>query len=120
MTLLFAAMLGANRLFVADHEEGGFDGFLLAPVDRTALLVAKASRCFGFLALVEIVAVPAFVVLLLGPGLSAGEVGQLALVLVLADVGIAVDRHARRRAGDPDPRPRPDRAADRAARCWCR
>ena len=42
VTLLFAAMLGINRLFVADHEEGGFDGFLLAPVDRTALLVAKA------------------------------------------------------------------------------
>ena len=42
VTLLFAAMLGINRLFVADHEEGGFDGFLLAPVDRTALFVAKA------------------------------------------------------------------------------
>ena len=42
VTLLFAAILGVNRLFVADHEEGGFDGFLLAPVDRTALLVAKA------------------------------------------------------------------------------
>ena len=44
VTLLFAAMLGINRLFVADREEGGFDGFLLAPVDRTALLVAKALR----------------------------------------------------------------------------
>ena len=42
MTLLFAAMLGVNRLFVADAEQGGFDGFLLAPVDRSALLVAKA------------------------------------------------------------------------------
>lgn len=90
VTLLFAAMLGANRIFVLDHEEGGFDGFLLAPVDRTSLLVAKVITFFGFLALVEVVAVPAFVVLLLGPGLSAGEVGQLALVLVLANFGIAV------------------------------
>src|SRR5947209_4841993 len=32
-TLLFAAMLGVNRLFVAEREQGGFDGFLLAPVD---------------------------------------------------------------------------------------
>ena len=38
VTLLFAAMLGTSRLFVADHEEGGLDGFLLAPTDRTALL----------------------------------------------------------------------------------
>ena len=42
VTLLFAAMLGVSRLFVADHEEGGLDGFLLAPTDRTAMLVAKA------------------------------------------------------------------------------
>ena len=35
-TLLFAAMLAINRLFVAEREQGGFDAFLLAPVDRTA------------------------------------------------------------------------------------
>ena len=90
VTLLFAAMLGANRIFVLDHEEGGFDGFLLAPVDRTALLVAKVIAFFGFLVLVEVVAVPAFVILLLGPGLSAGEVLRLVAVLALADFGIAV------------------------------
>ena len=60
VTLLFAAMLGTSRLFVADHEEGGLDGFLLAPVDRTALLVAKALALQGLHAAVEVVAVPAF------------------------------------------------------------
>jgi heme exporter protein B len=90
VTLLFAAMLGAGRLFVADHEEGGIDALLLAPVDRTALLLAKATTFLAFLVLVELVAVPAFVVLLLEPGLSATAVGRLALVLVMADVGIAV------------------------------
>lgn len=90
VTLLFAAMLGAGRLFVADHEEGGIDALLLAPVDRTALLLAKATTFFAFLALVEVVAVPAFVILLLEPGLSVTQIGQLALVLALADFGIAV------------------------------
>jgi heme exporter protein B len=90
VTLLFAAMLGTSRLFVADHEEGGLDGFLLAPVDRTALLVAKAAALLGFLAAVELVAVPAFAILLLGPVPSAGELAQLVAVLALADVGIAV------------------------------
>src|SRR5829696_7617332 len=28
VTLLFATILGVNRLFVAEREEGGFDGFL--------------------------------------------------------------------------------------------
>jgi heme exporter protein B len=90
VTLLFAAMLGTSRLFVADHEEGGLDGFLLAPVDRTALLVAKAVAMFAYLATVEVVAVPAFAIMLLGPNPEVGALAQLVLVLVLADVGVAL------------------------------
>jgi heme exporter protein B len=90
VTLLFAAMLGISRLFVADHEEGGLDGFLLAPTDRTALLLAKALGLFAFLAAVEVVAVPAFALLLLAPAPSIGAYGALALLLVLADAGVAV------------------------------
>jgi heme exporter protein B len=88
VTLLFASILGVNRLFVAEHEQGGFDGFLLAPVDRTALLVAKAVALFGFLCAVEVIAVPAFGLLMLGPSLGQALPG-LILVIVLADVGIA-------------------------------
>jgi heme exporter protein B len=90
VTLLFAAMLGTSRLFVADHEEGGLDGFLLAPVDRTALLVAKAVAMFAYLATVEVVAVPAFAIMLLGPSPDAAALAQLVLVLVLADAGVAL------------------------------
>jgi heme exporter protein B len=89
VTLLFAAILGVNRLFVAEHEQGGFDGFLLAPVDRTALFVAKAIALFAFLCVVELVAVPAFAVLLLGPS-PAQALPGLVLVLVLANAGVAV------------------------------
>jgi heme exporter protein B len=89
VTLLFAAILGVNRLFVAEHEQGGFDGFLLAPVDRTAMFVAKAIALFAFLCVVELVAVPAFAVLLLGP--SPGQaLPELVLVLALANAGVAV------------------------------
>jgi heme exporter protein B len=90
VTLLFAAILGAGRLFAVDEEEGGFDAFLLAPVDRTAMLVAKALTFLTFLAAVELVAVPAFTILLLGPTLSAAEILRLAGVLALADIGIVV------------------------------
>jgi heme exporter protein B len=88
VTLLFASILGINRLFVAEYEQGGFDGFLLAPVDRTALFVAKALGLFAFLCVVELVAVPAFAVLLLGPS-PAQALPELVLVLVLANAGIA-------------------------------
>jgi len=89
VTLLFAAILGVNRLFVAEHEQGGFDGFLLAPVDRSAMLVAKAIALLCFLCAVELIAVPAFGLLLLGPSLGQA-LPELALVLVLANAGIAV------------------------------
>jgi heme exporter protein B len=89
MTLLFAAVLGMVRLFVSEREQGGFDGFLLAPVDRTSLFVAKATVLFSFLVAVELVAVPAFAVLLLGPT-PWDAVGELVLVLLLADLGVAV------------------------------
>jgi heme exporter protein B len=88
-TLLFAAMLGINRLFVAEREQGGFDAFLLAPVDRTALLLAKAAAMFIFLAALEVVAVPAFAILLLGPALGPRLAGLIA-VLALADVALSV------------------------------
>ncbi|MDP9344931.1 MAG: heme exporter protein CcmB [Actinomycetota bacterium] len=90
VTLLFAAMLGIGRLFAADHEEGGLEAFLLAPVDRSALLFAKATALFAFLALLEVIAVPAFAILLLGPSPSAGALVRLGFVLLLADAGIAV------------------------------
>jgi heme exporter protein B len=89
VTLLFAAVLGINRLFVAEREQGGFDAFLLAPVDRTSLLVAKALALFVFLVVLEVIAVPAFGLLLLGPPLGPVLPGLVAM-LVLGDVALAV------------------------------
>ena len=89
VTLLFAGILGVNRLFVAEREQGGFDAFLLALVDRSAMLLAKATALFLFLAALEVIAVPAFGVLLLGPSLGP-PLASLIVVLVLADLGIAV------------------------------
>ena len=88
-TLLFAAMLAVNRLFVAEREQGGFDAFLLAPVDRTSLLLAKAAALFTFLVILELIAVPAFGLLLLGPSLGPPLLGLIA-VLALADLALAV------------------------------
>ena len=87
VALLFAAMLGINRLFVAEREQGGFDGFLLAPVDRTAMLLAKAAGLYLFLTVLEIIAVPAFKLFLLGPSLPVVDVVE---VLALANLGLSV------------------------------
>jgi heme exporter protein B len=87
VTLLLAAVIGVSRLFAAEREQGGIDGLRLAPVDLTALFVAKAAALFLFLTAVEIVAVPAFGLLLLGPDLG-GAFPELLALLVLANLGI--------------------------------
>ena len=88
VTLLLAAVIGVTRLFAAEREQGGIDALLLAPVDRTALFLAKASALFLFLVVVELVALPAYDLLLLGPGLG-GTLPELLLILLLANLGIA-------------------------------
>jgi heme exporter protein B len=88
VTLLLASVIGVTRLFAAEREQGGIDALLLAPVDRTSLFLAKGTALFLFLVAVELVAVPAFAVLLLGPGLG-GALPELLLVLLLADLGLA-------------------------------
>jgi heme exporter protein B len=88
VTLLLATVLGVNRLFAAEREQGGLEAMLLAPIDRTAIFLAKAAALFLYLVAVELVALPAFALLLLGPDLL-GSLPALAAVLLLADVGLA-------------------------------
>jgi heme exporter protein B len=85
-TLLFAAILGVNRLFVAEREEGGFDAIRLAPIDRTALFAAKAAALLAYLAVLELIVVPVFAIFFLD---SAAALPPLALVLFLGDLGLA-------------------------------
>jgi heme exporter protein B len=88
VTLLLAAVIGVTRLFAAERDQGGIDALLLAPVDRTALFLAKGAALLLFLVALELVAVPAFALLLLGPGLG-GALPELLAILLLADLGLA-------------------------------
>jgi heme exporter protein B len=88
VTLLLATVLAVTRLFAAERDDAALDGILLAPVDRTAIYLAKAAALFLYLVLLEIVALPAFAILLLGPDLT-DALPELLAVLALADVGLA-------------------------------
>jgi heme exporter protein B len=89
VTLLLAAVLAVNRLFASEREQHALDGILLAPIDRTAVFAAKAAALFLYLVLLEIVALPAFALLLLGPSLT-GAFPELLAIVLLADIGLAV------------------------------
>ena len=58
--LVFTAILGLTRAFVAEREQRVLDGLVLAPADRSAIWLGKAIAVVAFLALAEVVALPAF------------------------------------------------------------
>jgi heme exporter protein B len=90
VTTLLAALLGIGRLWAAEEDEGGLDGFRMTPASASALVAAKALALWTFLIALHLIAVPAFAFLLLGDGLSASALPRLAAGLLLTDLGIAV------------------------------
>jgi heme exporter protein B len=83
VAIVFTALLGLTRAFVAEREQRTIDGLLLAPCDRSAIWLAKGLSVLAFLAVAELIALPAFSLFF-----SAVDSATLAAVL-LADLGIA-------------------------------
>ncbi len=82
VAILFTALLGLGRSFVAEREQGVLDGLVLAPSDRSAIWVGKVVATLAFLVVAEIVALPAFA--LFFTSIDASTIAGIAL----ADVGI--------------------------------
>lgn len=89
VTTLLAALLGIGRLWAAEEEEGGLDGFRLTPVPASALVAAKALALWSFLVVLHAIAVPVFAFLLLSDGLTGGAIPRLIGAILLVDLGIA-------------------------------
>jgi heme exporter protein B len=88
-TLALAAVLGVGRSWVPEREQGVLDGLLLAPVSRTLLIAARAISIVVYLVAVEVVAVP-LVALFFVDGPVLGDLALIALVCLVADIGIGV------------------------------
>ena len=81
--LVFTALLGLTRAFVAEREQGLFDALVLAPCDRSAIWLGKTLAVLTFLVAAELVALPAFA------AFFSGLDGRTVAAVALADVGIA-------------------------------
>jgi heme exporter protein B len=80
--LIFTALLGLTRAFVAEREQRMFDALVLAPCDRSAIWLGKAIAVFAFLVTAEVVALPAFA------AFFAPVDGRTVAAVALADIGI--------------------------------
>ena len=85
VTFTFAAMLGLNRAFQLELENGALEGLLVSPLSRRSLYVGKLLANLAFVGVVEGVGLPLFVLFFDVP------VGRVLLPLVgviaLATIG---------------------------------
>lgn len=63
ISISFACVLGMNRTFIIEYENGGIFGLLNAPISRDAIFFGKMLGCFVFLLVVELFLFPIFVIL---------------------------------------------------------
>jgi heme exporter protein B len=95
IAIVFTALLGLTRAFVAEREQRLIDGLLLAPCDRSAIWLAKTLSVLGFLVVAELVALPAFALFFQGidgatvAGVALADVGICAVGTVLAAMAVA-------------------------------
>src|SRR5947207_14679306 len=61
VTVTFAGQLSLGRSFARERDRRTLDGLMLAPVDRSALYLAKVVASLVSMLGVEVIAVPAFV-----------------------------------------------------------
>lgn len=86
IAFLFTALLGLNRSFVHEKDEGCLEGLLLSPVDRPNIFFGKMIGNFIFLLAVELVAVPLYMILF---DLSIkGSIPLFIAAILLSNLGI--------------------------------
>lgn len=87
VALIFAGMLGATRVLMAERDNGCIRGLLLSPVDRATLYCAKLAAASIFMALAEFAAT---LIMVLFFNLEFdSRLGLLAPILVLGTLGFA-------------------------------
>jgi len=82
VAIVFTALVGLTRAFVAEREQRLIDGLLLAPCDRSAIWLAKSVAVLAFLGIAELVALPAYALFFSGVGWST------IVAVLLANIGI--------------------------------
>ena len=87
--IVFTSLLGLNRSFSHEKEQGCLEGILLVPLDRSVVYLAKATSNFLFLLAVEIIVVPLFVFFFMTTETFSVSFLFLVFPLLVGTVGIA-------------------------------
>ncbi|MDO9556388.1 MAG: heme exporter protein CcmB [Coriobacteriia bacterium] len=90
VAFIFMSLLGLNRSFVHEKDQGCIDALLLSPVDRPVIFFAKSAGNLLFLLVVELLSLPVFAFLFLqGREGITNPIWLLGVVMFAASVGIS-------------------------------
>ncbi len=87
--IVFTSLLGLNRSFSYEKENGCLEGILLVPMDRGAMFLAKAVSNALFLLVVEIIAIPLFCFFFMSGQEMPDTLPLIAVPLLLGTAGMA-------------------------------
>ena len=86
---MFTSLLGLNRSFAHEKEQGCMEGILLVPMDRSVVFLAKSTSNLLFLLVVEVIAVPLFYFFFLTTTTPSESFWLLVVPLLVGTVGVA-------------------------------
>lgn len=87
--VVFTSLLGLNRSFSFEKENGSLDALLLVPLDRSVIFLAKATSNFLFLLFVEAVVIPLFGFFFLATTVPASTFPLIFPPLIMGTIGIS-------------------------------
>ena len=87
--IIFTSLLGLNRAFSHEKEEGALEGILLTPLDRSVIFLSKATSNLLFLLLVELITLPLFYFFFLSGTQVAPTFWMVLGPLAVGTIGIA-------------------------------
>lgn len=87
--IVFTSLLGLNRSFSHEKENGCLEGILLVPLDRSVVFLAKATSNLLFLLVVEVIVLPLFYFFFLTTTNPADTWWMIIAPLLVGTIGIA-------------------------------
>jgi heme exporter protein B len=87
--IIFTSLLGLNRSFSHEKEDGALEGLLLVPMDRSLIFLAKTTSNLILLLLVEIIVVPLFFFFFLSSTTVASTAIWIIVPIVIGSIGVA-------------------------------
>ena len=87
--IVFTSLLGLNRSFTAEKEQGCLEGILLVPLDRSVVFLAKATSNLLFLLVVEIITIPLFYFFFLTSTTPSDSFWLIVVPQVVGTIGVA-------------------------------